>query len=69
MRNDRYESPTGKPSLVLDGGDGGWKQPQQLILMSLYVDGPLRIDLNGARGDRRLRCARRQNVHRDVLAQ
>ena len=38
MLNERYQSPTGKPFLVLDGGDGAWKQPQQLILFTLYVD-------------------------------
>jgi hypothetical protein len=38
MLNERYHSPTGKPFLVLDGGDGAWKQPQQLILLALYAD-------------------------------
>jgi hypothetical protein len=38
LLNERYESPNGKPFLVLDGGDGAWKQPQQAILLLLYVD-------------------------------
>src|SRR5437016_5220968 len=33
-----YVSPTGKPFLLLNGGDGGWHQPQQLILFLLYAD-------------------------------
>ena len=40
--NKRYVSPTGKPFLVLNGGDGAWKEPQPFILFSLYagsVDG------------------------------
>jgi hypothetical protein len=36
--NARYISPTGKPFLVLNGGDGAWKQPQQMILFSLFAD-------------------------------
>jgi hypothetical protein len=36
--NDRYESPQGKKFLVLNGGDGAWKQPQQTILFLLYAD-------------------------------
>jgi hypothetical protein len=36
--NERYISPTGKPFLVLNGGDGAWKQPQQTILFLLYGD-------------------------------
>jgi hypothetical protein len=36
--NARYVSPTGKPFLVLNGGDGAWKQPQQMILFSLFAD-------------------------------
>jgi len=36
--NARYVSPTGKPFLVLNGGDGAWKQPQQAILFLLFVD-------------------------------
>src|SRR5437867_9904718 len=35
--NKRYVSPNGKPWLVLNGGDGAWKEPQQLILFSLYA--------------------------------
>ena len=35
--NRRFESPSGKPFLVLNGGDGAWKQPQQFILFSLYA--------------------------------
>jgi hypothetical protein len=35
--NKRYVSPNGKPFLVLNGGDGAWKEPQQFILFSLYV--------------------------------
>jgi hypothetical protein len=33
-----YVSPTGRPFLLLNGGDGGWHQPQQLILFLLYAD-------------------------------
>jgi hypothetical protein len=33
-----YHSPNGRPFLVLDGGDGAWKQPQQAILFLLYAD-------------------------------
>jgi hypothetical protein len=36
--NATYASPTGKPFLVLNGGDGAWKQPQQAILFLLYSD-------------------------------
>lgn len=36
--NKRYQSPNGKPFLVLNGGAGAWKQPQQFILFSLYAD-------------------------------
>lgn len=36
--NDAYVSPTGKPFLVLNGGVGAWKQPQQTILFLLYSD-------------------------------
>lgn len=36
--NRNYVSPNGKPFLVLNGGDGAWKQPQQTILFSLYAD-------------------------------
>jgi len=35
--NAHYVSPSGKPFLVLNGGDGGWKQPQPFILFSLYA--------------------------------
>jgi hypothetical protein len=35
--NKHYVSPNGKPFLVLNGGDGAWKQPQQLILLSMYA--------------------------------
>jgi hypothetical protein len=36
--NEQYVSPTGKPFLVLNGGDGAWKQPQQAIMFLLYAD-------------------------------
>lgn len=36
--NASYVSPSGKPFLVLNGGDGAWKQPQQAILFLLYSD-------------------------------
>jgi hypothetical protein len=36
--NRDYVSPTGRPFLVLNGGDGAWHQPQQAILFLLYVD-------------------------------
>ena len=45
--NKHYVSPTGKPFLVLNGGDGAWKEPQQLILFSLYatsVDAVVTLD-------------------------
>ena len=45
--NKRYVSPNGKPFLVLNGGDGAWKEPQQLILFSLYatsVDAVVTLD-------------------------
>jgi hypothetical protein len=45
--NKRYVSPNGKPWLVLNGGDGAWKEPQQLILFSLYataVDAVVTLD-------------------------
>jgi hypothetical protein len=35
--NKHYISPNGKPFLVLNGGDGAWKEPQQFILFSLYA--------------------------------
>lgn len=36
--NEKFISPNGKPFRVLNGGDGAWKQPQQLMLFLLYVD-------------------------------
>jgi hypothetical protein len=36
--NASYVSPTGQPFLVLNGGDGAWKQPQQAILFLLESD-------------------------------
>lgn len=36
--NRDYVSPNGRPFLLLNGGDGGWHQPQQLILFLLYAD-------------------------------
>jgi hypothetical protein len=45
--NDGFVSPDGRPFLVLNGGDGAWKQPQQLILFSMYadvVDGVVTLD-------------------------
>lgn len=36
--NRSYVSETGKPFLVLNGGAGGWKQPQQAILFLLWSD-------------------------------
>ena len=33
-----YVSPNGRPFLLLNGGDGAWHQPQQLILFLLYAD-------------------------------
>lgn len=38
MLNRDYQSPTGRPFLFLNGGDGAWKQPQQTILFLLYAD-------------------------------
>lgn len=35
--NDRYVSPNGKPFLVLNGADGGWKQPQPYILFAMHA--------------------------------
>ncbi|MBN9515569.1 MAG: hypothetical protein J0H97_19330 [Alphaproteobacteria bacterium] len=35
--NKRFVSPNGKPFLVLNGGDGAWKEPQPFILFSLYA--------------------------------
>jgi hypothetical protein len=45
--NKRYVSPNGKPWLVLNGGDGAWKEPQQLILFAMYatsVDAVVTLD-------------------------
>ena len=45
--NKRYVSPNGKPWLVLNGGDGAWKEPQSFILFSLYassVDAVITVD-------------------------
>lgn len=36
--NAHYVSPNGKPFLVLNGGDGSWRQPQPLILFALYAN-------------------------------
>ena len=36
--NRDYVSPTGRPFLLLNGGDGAWHQPQQAILFLLYAD-------------------------------
>lgn len=36
--NKKYVSPNGKPWLVLNGGDGAWKEPQPFILFSLYAN-------------------------------
>jgi hypothetical protein len=36
--NREYVSPTGRPFLILNGGDGSWRQPQQTILFLLYAD-------------------------------
>jgi hypothetical protein len=35
--NAHYVSPNGGPFLVLNGGDGSWRQPQPLILFALYA--------------------------------
>lgn len=45
--NKHYVSPNGKPFLVLNGGDGAWKEPQQFILFSMYagtVDAVVTLD-------------------------
>ena len=45
--NRHYTSPNGKPFLVLNGGDGAWKEPQPFILFSLYatsVDAVVTLD-------------------------
>jgi hypothetical protein len=35
--NNNYLSPNGQPFLVLNGGDGAWKQPQPFILFALHA--------------------------------
>lgn len=35
--NERFVAPKGTSFKVLNGGDGGWKQPQQAILMLLHA--------------------------------
>lgn len=35
--NRHYISPNGKPFMVLNGGDGAWKEPQQFILFAMYA--------------------------------
>jgi hypothetical protein len=45
--NKRFTSPNGKPFLVLNGGDGAWKEPQSFILFSMYassVDAVITVD-------------------------
>jgi hypothetical protein len=45
--NASFVSPTGQPFLVLNGGEGAWKQPQQAILFLLYsavVDAVVTLD-------------------------
>src|SRR5204863_7029150 len=45
--NASYQSPTGQPFLVLNGGDGAWKQPQAFILFAMYatsVDAVVTLD-------------------------
>ena len=45
--NRKYVSPTGKPFLVLNGGDGAWKEPQSFILFSMFatsVDAVMTLD-------------------------
>ena len=45
--NKRFISPNGKPFLVLNGGDGAWKEPQSFILFALYatsVDAVVTLD-------------------------
>jgi hypothetical protein len=45
--NRRFVSPNGKPFLVLNGGDGAWKEPQSFILFSMYansVDAVITVD-------------------------
>jgi len=38
LLNKKYISPNGNPFLILNGGDGAWKQPQSLILFLQYAD-------------------------------
>ena len=45
--NKKYVSPNGKPWMVLNGGDGAWKEPQPFILFSLYASFRRRNDLVG----------------------
>jgi hypothetical protein len=35
--NKKYVSPNGKPWVVLNGGDGAWKEPQPFILFAMYA--------------------------------
>ncbi len=45
--NRNYVSPNGKPFIVLNGADGAWKEPQQLILFAMYstlVDAVITVD-------------------------
>jgi hypothetical protein len=35
--NKKYVSPNGKPWMVLNGGDGAWKEPQPFFLFALYA--------------------------------
>jgi hypothetical protein len=45
--NRDYVSPNGGAFQILNGGDGAWKQPQQMILFMLYsdtVDGVVTLD-------------------------
>jgi hypothetical protein len=47
LLNERYESPRGAHFQVLNGGDGGWKEPQQTILFLLHaqaVDAVVTLD-------------------------
>jgi hypothetical protein len=36
--NNRYKQPDGKKFIVLNGGEGAWSYPQQIILFILYAD-------------------------------
>lgn len=45
--NARYTTGDGRPFVVLNGGNGAWKQPQQTILFSMFsdvVDGVVTLD-------------------------